>query len=295
MSPSSAGFVGAGFYHTLPPTAVVTAIPRIITAFDSATRAVDLLRYVVSHEMRPSSVVTKPVDAAALERLTAAILDDRILILELQERPRLPRTSVVSAEMQFSLRPHGSRKQPVEVPFEATALFPRRVVTSTRALVGAVSEIVEILGAPYACVHAGRDEQMVKDEARGLAGVLFYAKPSPEERERVERLDHVQINRGVLGSERIRGAYWGTFLGAHFVDRLGGLDRMRANAPVERVEVLSSGTAYLQLTDEVWDYDRRNFAKKLASLERYLEPISLASIERIPGPPRGPKWGVRPI
>jgi hypothetical protein len=294
MTPSS-GFVGAAFYHSLTPSEVVTVVPRLLTAFDSATRAVGLLRYVVSQLVRPSDFPTKRVDGDALERLATAIVDERILSVDFRERPPLDRTSVVPAQLSFSLTPNRVAQQPVEVPFEAIAFFPRRVVASTRALVGAVSEIAETLGASYALVHAGRDAEMVKQEARGIAATHFFEEPSPEERERVGRLDHVQMHRPVLGCERIPGAYWGTFLAPHFVERLGGLARVRTSAPVEKVEALSSGMAYLQLTADVWDYDRADFPEKLASLERYLEPISLLSLERIAIPLRFKSDRAKPI
>jgi hypothetical protein len=287
----STGLVGAVFYHSLAPSAVVTAVPRLLTAFNSASRETHLLRYVITEVGIPETVITERIDGAVLDRLTAVVKDERYVTLDFRERAPSDRRSEMPAQLHLSLIPKrtAAGEGPLEVPFEVRAFFPRRVVTSSDAVVGALSEIANVLRAAYAFIHAGPDDERVQREASAIAATNFFGKPTPKVRKWVERLDHIQMNRNLLGSGRIRGAYWGTFLGAHFVERLGGPGRVKASAPVEKVEPLLSGITYLQLTADVWDYQRRDFPVKLATLERYLEPISLVSVERIPIP-RFSRW-----
>jgi hypothetical protein len=64
----------------------------------------------------------------------------------------------------------------------------------------------------------------------------------------------------------IRGPAWGTFLGAHHVDKLGGMTRIERESGCARVIALSSGGAYLQTTPEPTDVVPE-------ALGRFLEPV----------------------
>jgi hypothetical protein len=79
----------------------------------------------------------------------------------------------------------------------------------------------------------------------------------------------------------VRGYQWGTYLSAGHISILGGLDRVRAEAPVHRVEVMpgrGGPIVFLQLTpslDQVSDDDLRR-------LKQYLHPL-------LPDPPQEPE------
>jgi hypothetical protein len=68
--------------------------------------------------------------------------------------------------------------------------------------------------------------------------------------------------------ELVHGYYWGTFLSETHVERLGGVARVRAEAPVALVEQLDQLT-YLQLTERVDDTPESS----LRALRAFLEPL----------------------
>lgn len=87
-------------------------------------------------------------------------------------------------------------------------------------------------------------------------------------------LTATQIDRmtdGLYGRSRwgdvIRGPAWGTFVGAHHVDKLGGMTRIERESGCARVIALSSGGAYLQTTAEPTDAVPE-------ALLRFLEPVT---------------------
>jgi hypothetical protein len=78
-------------------------------------------------------------------------------------------------------------------------------------------------------------------------------------------------------AEFVRGYYWGNFLSAQHIERLGGLDRIQREAPRVLVEALENEPllVYLQLTEDLDSFDDA----ELRRLRDFLLPL-LPQIER---------------
>lgn len=72
--------------------------------------------------------------------------------------------------------------------------------------------------------------------------------------------------------EYYRGYFWGNFLSKNHVMRLGGIEQVKNDAPVYKVEELEDGGAYMQLTENINDFTLQD----LLRLKRYLEKILLS-------------------
>jgi hypothetical protein len=124
-------------------------------------------------------------------------------------------------------------------------------------------------------------ETLIKfaDSVATRAGVIFVANTMEYARALASggsgpTLNATQIDRitdGLLTRSRwgdtIRGPAWGTFLGAHHVDKLGGMTRIDRESGCARVIALSSGGAYLQTSAEPSDVVPE-------ALIRFLEPVT---------------------
>jgi len=75
------------------------------------------------------------------------------------------------------------------------------------------------------------------------------------------------------GRRVARGPAWGTFLGTHHVERLGGIDAVRTGSGAEYVLALRSGGAYLQLTSLDEPVIERASARRLEALAAFLGPV----------------------
>lgn len=78
--------------------------------------------------------------------------------------------------------------------------------------------------------------------------------------------------------ERVRGVFWGNFLGPKHVEALGGLQRVLHETPCERVAELPGGRVFLQLTPSMFDFDsalHRKREKELAEFLRLIMPIKI--------------------
>ncbi len=73
-------------------------------------------------------------------------------------------------------------------------------------------------------------------------------------------------------------AYWGNFLNKNHMQKLGGLNRVKKEAPVFLVKEISGGRIYLQLTESYKDFGRKDYETKLEILNDYFEPIRIKQI-----------------
>lgn len=94
----------------------------------------------------------------------------------------------------------------------------------------------------------------------------------PEDPVEQERLFRLQELRPVFG-EFARGAAWGNYLGSSLVERLGGLERLKREAPVSRVAELPGGGAYLRLSDRPLLLKTPEYERATEQLMRFLEPV----------------------
>lgn len=73
--------------------------------------------------------------------------------------------------------------------------------------------------------------------------------------------------------DKIRGPEWGTFLGTHHVDKLGGIERVETQSRCSVVRRLAGGGAYLQVTSAPPAPGAPAFAAELAAVAAYLAPV----------------------
>jgi hypothetical protein len=69
-------------------------------------------------------------------------------------------------------------------------------------------------------------------------------------------------------------AYWGIYLNKNHVKTMGGLQKIKREAPVFLVEEFTNG-AYMQLTEHITDVTYKDYKEKLILLDKYLSPITL--------------------
>lgn len=176
--------------------------------------------------------------------------------------------------LHIGMIPAFQRGERAVYPYEVHLLVPDEVAQSTDAVSQGVLRFAADLQSPYALVYGGPDFGDVYMELTATPMFPWGKQLTEQEERRRERLLHWQGERVRIG-EVVRGAYWGNLLGADMVKHLGGPDRVRSEAPVERVQELSNGGVYLQLTNDPADWRRAEYPFLLEKLESYLAPVSL--------------------
>jgi hypothetical protein len=165
--------------------------------------------------------------------------------------------------------------------------------SQTDAFIHALRALFELLDSPCGYLHVSTDDGLALAErgfqaimgrrptetAQDHAGSIYYTHPE-DTNDRVEQLARV---RSLVGS-RLRGTYWGTFLGRDMVDELGGAERITREAPVHLVEPFGDGALYLQLTPEPEPITTPAMQTGLLALEQFLLPVLV---------PLPPYWATR--
>ncbi len=176
---------------------------------------------------------------------------------------------------------------------QRATLHRSMAATETVAFIDALRALFQLLDAPCGYLHVSTDPGLAQAElgfqpimgrrptetAQDHAGSIYYTHPE-DTNDRVEQLARV---RSLVGS-RLRGTYWGTFLGREMVDELGGADRVRREAPVHLVEPFGNGALYLQLTPEPEPITTPAMQTGLLALEQFLQPVLV---------PLPPYWATR--
>jgi|JI8StandDraft_2_1071088.scaffolds.fasta_scaffold28660_2 hypothetical protein len=173
--------------------------------------------------------------------------------------------------------------------------------TETVAFVDALRALFELLDAPCGYLLVSTDHGLALSEL-GFERIMGRRPPEatqpdgpstpdvsgsiiryhhPEDtNDRVEQLVEV---RSLVGP-RLRGTYWGTFIGREMVDELGGADRVRREAPVHLVEPFGDGALCLQLTPVPEPITTPAMQSGLLALEQFLQPVLV---------PLPPYWATR--
>jgi len=133
-----------------------------------------------------------------------------------------------------------------------------------------VTEVVEVLGSPYAFVVLGESPVVVLSEV-GATPVRPWDAPEADSEED-ERLFRIQDARPELG-DRIRGAAWGLFLGPALIEALGGPGRVMAEAPVPAIERKANGVLYLQVSRQPQLLGTAEYRHSIRRFEEYLKPV----------------------
>jgi hypothetical protein len=104
--------------------------------------------------------------------------------------------------------------------------------------------------------------------------ILGETLPAREEL-RLQWLGFWQQYREEIGT-LVRGAYWGNFLGAELVRRLGGLEAVLGAAPGAVVTPIEGGGVYVQVSKEPSPDLPPRDQERLRALAGFLEPVSIA-------------------
>lgn len=166
-------------------------------------------------------------------------------------------------------------------PYQVEVNIPASEIASEEALTDGFAKIMSILESPYGFVHVGEGWDDVAMEISAVPIHSFVPSApfklipdDPDERERHERLQRYQLARNILG-EKIRGAYWGNFLGNKLVAALGGRPSIEAHAPAAKKVSLADDGIYLQATSDLSSSMSEDGKQAISKLGAYLRPISI--------------------
>jgi hypothetical protein len=124
------------------------------------------------------------------------------------------------------------------------------------------------LEARYGFSIFGRSEKAVLQELSATP-IVHWQERVPADTE--QRLLRIQRHKRSFGTDA-RGAAWGTFLGPELVERLGGEECVKQEAPVQLVEKVADGL-YLRLLDHPLLIESPEYEGPAARLERYLSAV----------------------
>jgi len=129
-------------------------------------------------------------------------------------------------------------------------------------------DLWDILGPGYGFSVFGRHVREVQSELTGIPHTLWGESDPAEE----ARLLHFQALRHELG-HKVRDAAWGNFLGHALVTRLGGLKRIRAEAPAALVREISHGGVYIRMSEEPSILQSNQYQEESGLLREFLRPV----------------------
>ncbi|WP_434479243.1 type VI immunity family protein [Gemmatimonas sp.] len=172
-----------------------------------------------------------------------------------------------------------------------TVSFERTLQPSeTTAFITGLKRVFSLVDAPSGYVHVTTDSMLAASEVGFQAmAPLFPLPPSRADgtvdsaaarewlarkhaestNDRVQKLAYVHE----LVGPRLRGTYWGTFLGREMVAELGGAERITREAPVHLVAPFGDGALYLQLTPSPETITTPAMQTGLLALEQFLRPV----------------------
>jgi hypothetical protein len=151
------------------------------------------------------------------------------------------------------------------------AFCPSSAIASVDALLHGVGDIWAKLSSPYGFIYPAQDIIDGLMELTTTPTFPWNRELSPQEQRRKARLLKWQIDRTRIGS-CVRGAYWANLLGENIVGQLGGMRRIRGEAPVAEVRPLLRGGALLLRTHDPYPDDGN--AQDDHILEDYFRPIA---------------------
>jgi hypothetical protein len=218
----------------------------------------------------------------------------------LSQNPDTPvqRDAYASVDLE---RYTASNEDNINRPLEGISFNRTLRSKDTRQYITALQRVFSLLNAPSGYVHATSEWTFAVSETGFVA--VSPTRPEPpsrpdgtwdpdvarawlmwkHEEDTNERVRAVAEVRSQVGP-RLRGTYWGTFLGRDMVDELGGAERITREAPVHLVEPFGDGALYLQLTPEPEPITTPAMQTGLLALEQFLQPVLV---------PLPPYWATR--
>jgi hypothetical protein len=162
-----------------------------------------------------------------------------------------------------------------QFPLEVGLVAPLEALVRRDSALEELGCIWELLDSPLGCVDAYDSWGGAWDEIGAMGGGSYVIgkRRTDLEELRGSQLERAWLKRPVVGQDLLRGAYWGMFLGPHFVARLGGVAAIEAQSPCEVVTALEGGGARMQLTSRIEDALAPGYVERLRGLQAYLEPL----------------------
>lgn len=115
------------------------------------------------------------------------------------------------------------------------------------------------------------------DVASELTGVIVNRPGDRRTPEEEDRLFALQDLRPRLG-EVARVPAWDTFLGRSMVEKLGGADRIRSEAPVAHIADLPGGALHLRLSETIEPWGTPDWVRLNQTLAKFLAPVLPAEL-----------------
>jgi hypothetical protein len=264
--------LGIAIYHGLDLREHSGLLPTLLSAFAEITGGQNLA--YVGATLAESGLLSRELQLTPknLANVGNELRQGRYDTIEFSEYRRSKREGSpeeATLDLSISADPQASEGSPC--PFVVYALVPDLEIESTDALVRGAGEMAHALGSPYAMIYGGRTFTDVFMEITATPIFPWNHALSEEETQRRDRLLQAQLDRKAVG-DRVRGAYWGNYLGPRLVAALGGVQHVHSAAPVLHVRPYGDGGLYLQLTDDPADWSRPGYADRVAELERFFEP-----------------------
>lgn len=127
-------------------------------------------------------------------------------------------------------------------------------------------------GYGFSIVATSSNDTM--SELTGIPIIVSGQEPSASEQARLLRIQTLRPRFG----ECVRPLAWGQYLGRHLVHQLGGVEAIRAGAPVAKVDTLPNGGVYLQLTQDPRPLGNPEFQVRAQRLATFLAPVIAAEL-----------------
>ena len=137
-----------------------------------------------------------------------------------------------------------------------------RISVSNRLMPGFMSQEEWVALLKEACCELSCSQGMLEQANEAFANSAF-----PMEKYQMPSLEVIRYH-----DTKLRGYFWGNVLSEKHVERLGGIDRIKEEAPCYLVEEIQSGDrqlVYLQATERLGEFTE----EKRMELKKYLEPL----------------------
>lgn len=219
------------------------------------------------------------ITESRIEQLLTDIRGGVFRSVQFAELPRPEQeTSLGYVSLQLELNPAANPKvsstdRPI-YPFRIHMLVPRAYAGRAEQVEEGLVSLARIVRSQYAFAHVAKDFRDALMEVTSTPMFPWGQPLSPADLRRQKRLQRCQIERVHIGRVAC-GAYWANILGNRIIAQLGGVERVRHEAPVPIVHEHGSDTLYLQVSNDLPQREDSDYRRALEKLEAYLQPVSV--------------------
>lgn len=126
-----------------------------------------------------------------------------------------------------------------------------------------------LLAPGCGAMYVADEPHVLSAELTAIPHNLWGAETNPEDEQRLFLIQDIRHRFG----EFARDVAWGNFIGAHLVAALGGLDRIKTQAPAGAILALPHGGALLKLHESPLLLRSEAYDRAARSMRRYMRPI----------------------